>query len=391
MVISEQLKYLDNQCQKIVISPEENISTLKSLLSDITTPLSLPIYLKLFQSILPLYKIKIIEDKVKHCNEYVRLKNYDKDLLDAYREYVKLIVGCDEYESYKAAVELFRAFDHFNLVEKLIVKVLKGTLHPSKQVRRMCHAVLGEKLSKATDISFKVVHQMIELKFDPSAILHITKMNFDSGHTAEIDENQDQASKVKDSRSKKEKEQKKNKEAEIKEYDKIVKRNRDAINRLYLYILRNKEESFYLYTLQGLKNCELRNDLAEGTLLLLNDIMITNDDPEILAYAVNTAASQFAAKDYSLTIALNTLTKIIKPFSNVPIPIILDAVDILCIKNKQCKSIVSFLLKNMMLVSITVYSNELIDMINFMSQKYQIDVEDDFYGYDLFKKIYRVR
>lgn len=357
MELKNQLRILEKECQNIVIDPENNLNLLNKILDEINNPLSLPIYLKIFQSILPLYKIKIIEDRVKHSKEYERLKDYDKQILDCYRKYIQFIIKYDEYEAFKSASELLISFDHFNYVEKLIVKILKGTLHYSKEVQNLCHKTIEQKFKICNEISYKFLIQMMDLKYHPSVLFYTHKI-------------------------------KKN-ETDLK----ITNKNEEALLRLYLYILRNKEIDFYLPSIQGLKYCNLKKELIEGVLILLNEILETCDDSEILISTVQTTAHLFSNETFSLTSTINKFIEIIKPFQNLNISTIIEITDLLFIQNRQPPSVVDKLIYKLIQLILTEYSKELVDIIKRIKSKYQIntsDFDEKFYMNDLYEKIYLI-
>ncbi|EPR78404.1 hypothetical protein SLOPH_1658, partial [Spraguea lophii 42_110] len=112
--------------QKIIISPETHINLISDLLTYKSDTILIKI-LQIYKQLIPLYKIKIMDDQVKtHSKEYSALKEYDKKFIQQYSKFVKEIIKNKNIGYYVAAV-LLSEYDHFNFTEKMIMKVLDGT------------------------------------------------------------------------------------------------------------------------------------------------------------------------------------------------------------------------------------------------------------------------
>ncbi|EQB61641.1 nuclear pre-ribosomes export protein [Vairimorpha apis BRL 01] len=100
--------------------------------------------LKIFKSIIPLYKIRLLKDKVKHKKEQDKVSKEDIAILKMYSYFINKICSEDTYCCYKIACEVLEHFDHFNYTDIIVKKILKGTLKENI-VSDMCIETLRKK------------------------------------------------------------------------------------------------------------------------------------------------------------------------------------------------------------------------------------------------------
>lgn len=170
-------QHLANECTSILNDPENNIKKISEILK-IKEHKGL-IYLslvKVFKNIVPLYKIRVHSNKVKHRNQEMSVTDFDRILLQQYNAFIKEICSSDEIESYKAAAELIRCLDHFNFADRLISKVLIGTTKQhavgkfciESLVDRVKNDPIGETIFMILDkcLDYKFSHQILKAIID---------------------------------------------------------------------------------------------------------------------------------------------------------------------------------------------------------------------------------
>lgn len=160
-------EYLSVECTSILNDPESNIRKVSEILK--TSEQKGLVYLslvKVFKNIVPLYKIRIHSNKIKHRNQELTVSDYDRILLEQYNAFVREICRSDIIESFKAAAELVRCLDHFNFADRLISKVLIGTTKQNS-VGRFCIEVLVDRVKNDPlgETVFMILNQCLDYKF----------------------------------------------------------------------------------------------------------------------------------------------------------------------------------------------------------------------------------
>ncbi|KAI4293076.1 nucleolar complex protein 3, partial [Pancytospora philotis] len=82
---------------------------------------------KVFKNIVPLYRVRVHSEKVKHRNGELAVSAFDRELVGAYNAYIKELCASSSADSFRCAAELLRALDHFNFADRVVAKVLVGT------------------------------------------------------------------------------------------------------------------------------------------------------------------------------------------------------------------------------------------------------------------------
>ena len=161
-------------CTKVINSPENNINKLGEVLSmtkqlkqdDSDFGLALLSLAKVFKNIVPLYKVRIHSDAVKHKNQNIKVSDFDRCLFSQYNLYIKELCNSELPESYRAAAELLRTVDHFNFADRIVAKVLKGSSlsHP---VSKLCYEVLVDRVQNDTigDTIFIIIDKCLDCRF----------------------------------------------------------------------------------------------------------------------------------------------------------------------------------------------------------------------------------
>lgn len=162
------LDRLANDASEIILNPEDNIKRISEIINlykRTQADIILLTLTKIFKNIVPLYKIRVHSEIIKHKNQSTAVSNFDKALLEEYNKFMKLLCATDSNESYVAAVELLKNLDHFNFSDRLVVKVLAGS--NKNTVSEICLGVLVKKIEKdeVGDIVFIIIDKCLDCKF----------------------------------------------------------------------------------------------------------------------------------------------------------------------------------------------------------------------------------
>lgn len=158
---------LAETCTSIINDPESNIAKVAGILkSEEDTGIVLLSLAKVFKSIVPLYKIRIHSDKIKHKNRELSVSTYDRQLFMQYNLYIKELCKCNLPESYRAAAELLKTLDHFNFADRIVSKVLLGTTIPHA-VAGICVETLADRIKNDLigDTIFIIIDKCLDCKF----------------------------------------------------------------------------------------------------------------------------------------------------------------------------------------------------------------------------------
>jgi len=160
-------------CTEVINNPESNISRIGEVLSmtkklkEDDTGLALLSLAKVFKNIVPLYKVRIHSDVVKHKSQNIKVSIFDKCLFSQYNVYIKELCNSELPESYKAAAELLRTVDHFNFSDRIVAKVLRGSSlsHP---VSKLCLEVLVDRIKNDIigDTIFIIIDKCLDCRFN---------------------------------------------------------------------------------------------------------------------------------------------------------------------------------------------------------------------------------
>lgn len=172
------LKEIADKCTMIINSPEQEIHLVSELLK--VKELQEVVFLSLatvFKNIIPLYKIRIHSKKVKNGREDLKIEGYDKELLACYNEYVKMICASRHGSSFRAACELLKNVDHFNFNDRVVAKVLNGTL-ANKEIADLCVETLVERILE--DVNGESVYLILSGCLEYSCSKEIVKTMLES-------------------------------------------------------------------------------------------------------------------------------------------------------------------------------------------------------------------
>ncbi|KAM0685936.1 hypothetical protein COBT_002846, partial [Conglomerata obtusa] len=279
----EYYKNLSQLSKQIINDPYKNINLIADIL-DTNDDITLLSLLKIFKNIIPLYKIKIIEDKIKHKKEYIKLHNHDKSLYHLYKKFVTRICNIETTVSYKIAVEILSSLDHFNFIEKIIGKIFKGCLR-TVEIRKICADGIANKVKtdNVGESTLKILIELMEFMCtdemyaciaDVNIINHLTLEQISPVKKIEKEEkikkrhllknilgkNIEKSSLKSKTDKKLDREMKKldkkyrtkDKNELENENKKMLKKIVDNLMRIYFIILRDKKENLYCYCIEGL-------------------------------------------------------------------------------------------------------------------------------------------
>ncbi|WUR02824.1 nucleolar complex-associated protein 3 (NOC3) [Vairimorpha necatrix] len=127
------IKEIAVSCKSIITEPEKNIKKIKTILNIKTEneKEKAVIYislLKVFKSIIPLYKIRTLKDKVKYKKDDLEITEGDKTILKMYSLFINTLCSDTSFITYIIASEIMAHFEHFNFIDIIIKKILKGTI-----------------------------------------------------------------------------------------------------------------------------------------------------------------------------------------------------------------------------------------------------------------------
>lgn len=157
---------LAETCTGIINSPEERVGDISRLLrkgrGKELVHLSLA---KVFKSIVPLYRVRIHSEKVKHRDGELSVSQYDKDLVAQYNAYVREICAAGTPESFRCACELLRTLDHFNFADRIVAKVLIGT-NQGGSLGALCTEAIVDRVKNdaSGETVFMIINQCLDYR-----------------------------------------------------------------------------------------------------------------------------------------------------------------------------------------------------------------------------------
>ncbi|KAM0678764.1 Nucleolar complex protein 3 [Binucleata daphniae] len=406
--MSEYYKNLSQISQAIINEPQKNIDRLQELLKK-NDEVALLCLLKIFVNIIPLYKIKIIEDQIKHKKEYIKLQNYDKALYKYYKIYVTNICKLKTALSYKIAVNLLLKLDHFNFAEKIISKVVKGCLENHK----ICIDAIISKIKNDTDgnSTMKIMIELMDFSFGDKVYECITNINI-LNEIKEEELEKIEETKTERKRKRKLKNNKYGKDIEktslLSKTDKKINkemkslqnkyrtkdkeeldniRNKmilkivDCAMRIMFMILKQKKESLYTYTFEGLMKYKrfIRKEFDEGLMIMLSEV-IMNNSKEHKIYGSLCILDLYGDKDFEFRQVLNAVYDLLTPlkynFTQNEKQEIYKIVDTMFLCKKQLKKDAQIFLQRLMQFCLLNVCYELQKLISRIVLLYKIDKYD---------------
>lgn len=384
--IALNIQSISTVCESIINDPHTHASTIPSVIQALDSEdadyrkivmLSL---VKVFKNTVPFYKVRLHSNKVRGSGECAQVQQFDKNILHAYTEFVSRVVESTEAISYKAACYLLESLDHFNLADKLVSKVLRGTL--KRSCVAFCKETLEEKIREGTNIELvhSIVNEMCELRFHPSVLLILLEINVFEKST---DEGIVQDSVVK--KKKRSLQRKSTDEGSVQ--DSVVEKKKrslerkiaDGIIRICISILRNKRLEFYEFVFCCLikHKCLIRHDLFEGISILLNEALDADGSRTKLA-SMRCILEVFSKRDYDFGTMVNTLFCIIDPgaYSKENLEELVFLIRNLFISRRQPSARARSFLQRLLQLCLIRHVPELKNVIDEMRQAYNFDYRD---------------
>lgn len=407
----EILENLAFTCQNIINDPHTHIPTIQPFLKNRDDITLLALY-KVFSNIVPLYKIKIKEDKIQHKKEYIKLQTFEQNLYHYYRAYVKLINNLDTVTSYKIAVSLLQ-LDHFNFTDVIIEKVFRGC--NKEEVKDICVNALNHKLANDNvgEVTFKIILCMLEFKWSDEVYKGIVNVNIINKLT--IDDikpvkEEKQKEVILANEKKKEKNNRKNKykgnsrskadkksdkemakiERELKikkeketekETKKMLAKIVDNLMRIFFIILDEKKTDLYEYCYLGLINYKrfIAFEFKEGLYMYLG-INVLEGKHNVRLTCIRAILSIYGNESFEFKPLLLSLFELLTPlkynYNNEQTDLLIDFLRTMLIEKRQStKTVSSFVVRLMQLLSLR--SNERLRILtNRILSNYKIDVHD---------------
>lgn len=401
-----------NLCSTVISDPTR-LSSLKPFLSSHDPVVLLSLY-KVFKNIIPLYKLKIKEDKIQHKQSYIKLQTHEKTLYMLYKVYVNRISKSKTAVSFQIASLIMLELDHFNFAEKMINKVLIGTRN--KDVKALCVDSIIQKVKSDTlgDSTFKIMLTLMEFDLCDEvyeciiqsnvvdsltpALLEVVKVEKDpkvkllmkNKHGKGIEKSslksrQNKKDDVELNRINKnlliEKEKKKADERII-----VKRKLVDNLMRIYFMILNGKRESLYRFSFIGLGRYKrfIKTTHKDGLIIMLNEVLKESGNVNRV-YACTCIIQIFGEEKFEFRNLIETVFELLAPlrysFSADEKKIIVDVVHFLFLKNKQALRIVHIFLQRFLQFATLCFFPELEEVVEKMIKIYKCDI----YDYDIVK------
>ncbi|KAK6090516.1 hypothetical protein P3W45_000613 [Vairimorpha bombi] len=396
------IKDLANLCKKIINEPEKNIKKIKPLLNIKTEEvddISL-VYLsvlKVFKNIIPLYKIRTLKDKIKFKKDDLEINKDDKNILKMYSFFINKICSDTSLISYSVAIEIMEYFEHFNYIDIIVKKILKGTTK-TPNISKLCMDSLKKKICDDVngDLVFCIVNQMYETSFHPDVLSFLLDINLLKEFLEEeVVKKKDDFFKIKrsfkkenrrleKSRRKLETERRTEEQKEEKQDGFVIHRRIvDGLQRLYFLILRNKIKQKFKYTFIGVRKYKkyIRKEFYEGLYILLNDsINISNYEEKL--YCILTIIDIYESYKYDFKRLVQALYNILYAFNPIlstsKLLLIEQVIDHLFINMKQPLKRVHLILERLIILGCIRYNGLIKRIISRLGSPYDVDFNERF-------------
>lgn len=396
------IKDLANLCKNIIKNPESNYKKIKAILNTKTESeeeksLIFVSVFKVFKSIIPLYKIRTLKDKVKQKKDDLEITKNDKNLLKVYSTFINQICSDTSYTSFYVATQILDYFEHFNYLDVIVKKVLKGTLKNNK-ISEMCLSTIKKKIDNDIngELVFYIVNQMYETPFSPDALALLLNINllkeflvnegkpkkdrfFKTTRSFKKEER-----KMEKKRRKIEEERRKEETYEEKQDGFVIHRKIiDGLQRLYFLILRDKIKQKFKHTFIGIRKYKkyIRQEFYEGLYILLNDSLNLSNYEEKL-YCILTILDIYESYRYDFKNLVHALFNIIYPFNanigKLKMLLIEQVIEHLFINIKQPIKRVHIILEKLLLFACIRYNPVLSRIIKKLGSFYDVDFLDKF-------------
>lgn len=408
----DYFKNLARTCTDVMNDPHKNIQNIFQYINKKDDITILALY-KVFNNIIPLYKIKIKEDKIQHKKEFIKLQTFEKNLYHYYKLYIKTINKTDTIVSFKIAVELL-SFDHFNFTDVIIEKVFVGC--NKHEVSNICVEAICKKLESDTigEVTFKILLCLLEFKWCSKVYKGITNVNIINRLSAEdikpkkeekkereiIDANElkkfkknkkrndkrnirSKADKKTDkemAKIKKDLKIKNDKENE-KETLKMLAKTVDNLMRIYFIILDEKKCDLYEFCYQGLVKYKrfIAFEFREGLYIYLSENAMQGKYDTRLK-CMQTILSIYGEEIFEFKSLFLGLYELITPlkynYSFEQRNQILDVLRKMLIDKRQSSKIIEVFLIRMMQFASTQSFEGIIIIINKILSSYKINIHD---------------
>lgn len=402
---------LASTCESVINDPHNCITSIQPFLKHKDDITMLALY-KVFSNIIPLYKIKIKEDKVQHKKEYIKLHTFEQNLYHFYKTYIKTINTIETITSYRIGVNLL-ALDHFNFTDVIIEKVFRGC--NKKETQQLCVNAIVNKLMEDTvgEVTFKIILLMLEFRWCDAVYEGIGNINVINKLTAEdikpakeekkekevLDANgkkilrnkkKMERGKIRSKADKKtdkemakiERELKMKKEKEVEEATKkMLAKIVDNTMRIYFIILDEKKTSLYGYCYKGLANYKrfIAFEFREGLYMYLNENVLQSEHDTRLK-CIEAILSIFGNENFEFKSTLLGLFELLTPlkydFSDEQISTLTEYLRTMLIEKRQTtKTVNAFVIRLIQFLAVR-RAEGLQRLVNRIISSYKIDMYD---------------
>jgi nucleolar complex protein 3 len=364
--VAHHIKNIAVVCRSILNDPQTHLDNIAPILQATETKncecrrIAMLSLVKVFKNIIPLYKIRVHSEKVKSFDEQDYITAFDTQTLRFYTMFVRKIVQYDDLTSYRCACYLLESADHFNLADRLVAKVLRGTLHDA--CRGFCTDTLLEKIrsDKRLEITSTIVLAMCDLKFHPSVLAILLEIDLMAPEDGDEEIPEESSS--------------------VSEKKKLKREIADNLLRIYLTILKEERVDFYKHLFSGLSICKdyIKASLYEGLYLLLKRSLAVSSISTKISCS-QSIIDLFGDKNYDFKELADTLFDVTIPMKyrlSNHVPQIMDMIKKLFILRRQPANRARALLQRLMQLCLVMFVPDVRDIVDDMVRIYKIDVAD---------------
>lgn len=356
--MQDEIKAIENIaiiCKSVIEDPETHIDSLALLQQSFDyrdwnyrSVLFLSLT-KVYKNITPLYKIRGMKDKVKFGEDEDFITEFDKKMLKEYNFFIKKLLEFDNKLTYECASILFSSLFYFNNSEKLIYKILKGSLNQETDFSDVLYKILSK--DKEGVVSELITNKMIDLQFKPGLLSLFLEINLQ---------------------------------------EEGFKKTYDNIFRIYFTVLKEKKKEFLYFTYKGLQKFKekIEKKYMEGLYILLTDLLLKGNVSSRLE-CVNCILTIFGEKEYDFKKILNSLYEIITPLKyyikSEESILLCDLLRKMFILRRQNEMRIRKILHRLMQYSLLKYNKDIILLIYELKMSYSINFnkkEEIFDKYD---------
>ncbi|KCZ81576.1 hypothetical protein H312_01031, partial [Anncaliia algerae PRA339] len=344
---SKEIENIGLICKSIMEDPETHIESLSLLQKSFEYKdwnyrsilfLSLT---KLFKNIVPFYKIRTLKGKVKLGEEEDFISSFDKKLLKEYTYFINKLNQFDNSITYECAANLLTSLAHFNHSDKLITKILRGSLKKEFDHSQVIPKVIAQ--DKEGEITEMITNRMIDLEYNPKLLESFLLINLP---------------------------------------DEKYKKVYDNILRIYFTILKEEKKSFLYFTYKGLIKYKdkIGKRYLEGLYLMLNNLLFKGDISSRIE-CINSILFIYGEREFDFKKIISSLFEMITPLKyyikeNESVTLS-DLIRNMLILRRQNENRVVKFIHRLMQYSMHKYSYSFVTLVHELSVSYSVDLNEN--------------